>query len=117
MTNREKADAYFMYLEGSSFQEIADHYGVTKQYIHEILTKSFSRSRGAKRKTIYPKLEDWMNENGITFSKFSQYSGMPYVTLTQILKGKRMPNKVNIDIILKATGLTYEEAFHTEKEQ
>lgn len=34
MTNREKADAYFMYLEGSSFQEIADHYGVTKQYIH-----------------------------------------------------------------------------------
>lgn len=50
MTNREKADAYFMYLEGSSFQEIADHYGVTKYSLN--LTKSVSRRRGKKKMHI-----------------------------------------------------------------
>lgn len=118
MTNIEKADAYFMYLEGSSFQEIADHYSVTKQYIHTLLTERLSRPQGYHRKknSVYPNLDLYMIENRITIHKFAETVGLSRSALDQILHGSKAPRKGSIDAILKTTGMTYEEAFYTEEE-
>ncbi len=37
MTREEKIEAFTMRLDGETYQEIADKFGVTRQYIHQIL--------------------------------------------------------------------------------
>ena len=65
----------------------------------------------------YPRIEQYMNDNGIKLAEFARICEISYPTMWRISEGKREISKSNIDKILKVTGLTYEECFSVEKEE
>ena len=68
--------------------------------------------RGYRNTEIkYKGIEKYLNEHELSTRRFADFVDMNYVALYYILTGKHEPSKKSIDRILKATGLTYEEAF------
>lgn len=65
----------------------------------------------------YPRIEQYMNDNGMKLAEFAKHCGIPQPTMWRFMHGKADINKSNIDKILKVTGLTYEECFAEEKKE
>lgn len=66
----------------------------------------------------YPGLEKYIIDHNLSLREFSEMCGLcnsegknKASTIHRYLSGKTNPGKKNIDKILKATGMTYEEAF------
>ena len=115
MSNRDKADAYFMRLEGKTFQGIADQFGVSKQNIHQILLGVCERPPRRDLETIvYPSIKKFMKENRLSFSGISRLCGINIGPIINGLCGKNDISKRTIDAILDVTGMAYEEAFKKE---
>lgn len=102
------------YAAGMTQRALAAEYGVSQALIQKRCGGPY-RSYKSK-KIVYSGLENWMQENAISIRKMTELSGMNYVALYYILIGKNDPNKKSIDRILKATGLTYEQAFGGKNE-
>ena len=62
----------------------------------------------------YPRIEKYIGIEGMSLREFSEKSGIAASTMSRFLNGKTDIQKRNIDKILKATGLTYEECFSEE---
>lgn len=115
MTNRDRAEAYYMRLNGKSFQEIADQFGVSRQRIHQILNGACERAPRRNLDTIiYPAIKNYMKENRLSFSGISRLCGINLWPIINGLCGKNDISKHIIDAILDVTGMTYEEAFKKE---
>lgn len=115
MTNRDRAEAYFMRLEGKSFQEIADRFGVSKQNIHRLLNGICERSPRRDLDTIaYPAIKNYMKKNKLSFNGLSNLCGINLGPIINGLCGKNDISKRTIDAILDVSGMTYEEAFKKE---
>lgn len=112
MTIDEKVYAYRMRLEGNTIQKIADHFGVSKQYISkELRTDRIRSNEKIVDACIYPNIRKFLIQEMLTGHSFSNKSGISYATLHHALTGKTDPRKETIDRILEFTGLTYEQAF------
>lgn len=112
MTNKERAEAYFMRLEGKTFQEIADRFGVSKQNIQRLLNGVCERSPRRDLDTIvYPAIKNYMKENKLSFNSISHLCGINIGPIINGLCGKNDISKRTIDAILDVTEMTYEEAF------
>ena len=106
--------------KGMTYQQIADHLGISYQAVAQTLTKySPSHFRIVKPSgCAYTNIRNWMNANKVGMSEFVRRCGLgnSYSNknrMTGYLKGKSDPPKRTIDKILSVTGLTYEEAFGT----
>lgn len=119
MTIDQRVEAYRMRLEGKTFEEIGEHFGVSRQHIQQTLF--FCKGpRGLDRSVkscVYPNIARWMMENRIGISKFSERCGMNQATLRLVLSVRGNPRKGTIDKILRITGLSYEEAFYLPKQE
>lgn len=113
MTNEEKLEAFRMRLEGATLQECADHFGVTRQRMAQILPKIAERGRPRPNYSdiIYPNIAFWMKANRCNYTRLAQLCGVHYQPVRRALIGDAHPNKPLIDKILTVTGMTYEEAF------
>ena len=60
---------------------------------------------------IYPGLKLWMQRNDWNVRRLAHESGLPYSTLVNNLNGYAEMKIRTIRRILKATGLTFEQAF------
>ena len=97
------------YAAGMTQKALATEYGVSQALIQKRCGGPY---RGYRKTEIkYKAIEKWLHENCLTTRRFSELSGINYVSLYYILTGRNDPNKKSIDRILKATGLTYEQAF------
>ncbi len=65
----------------------------------------------------YPRIEKYMNDNGLKLAGLAKQCNIPYPTMWRITEGKREISKSNIDKILRVTGMTYEECFAETKEE
>ncbi len=118
MNNRDRAEAYFMRLEGSTYQEIADKFGVTKQHVQHILTGVCERSpRRGLDTVVFPSIRNYMEEKELTFAALSRLCGLRVGTIINGLCGITDMTKKTIDVILDATGMTYEQAFYKESKE
>lgn len=105
-----------MTLDGYTYQEIADEFGVTKQYISSLFGSKLYNSQ-LYDKIIYPNIVKWMKENNFTVHKLSielyprQTANGAQNKLSRVLKGKQKATIDDIDKILKITGMKYEECF------
>lgn len=110
LTKEQILDACSMRLDGYTLQEIADKYGVTRQYIATLVP------RNAKTNTIctFPLIKNWMAQNGYNGKKIAEFCGVTPNAVYAWLKGSNSITKANIDKILQLTGMTYEEAFREE---
>ena len=116
MTNKEKADAYFMRLNGMSLREIADKFGVTYQCIAQILpaTSPAFRHPTNADKCIYPAIREYMQKNRMTYNRLAALCGITPMTIYRSLNKEVNPTKKTIDRVLEVTQMTYEEAFKNE---
>lgn len=62
------------------------------------------------RDTNY-KLRGWMGANKVSGRKLSEMTGIPYDTLKTKLSGKSTWKLSDIEKLIKATGLMFEELF------
>lgn len=116
LTIDQKVEMYRMRLEGETYQAIADRFGVSRQYVHQLF--------GQKYKDVnvqYAGLRKWMNESNYSVAKFARESGCAdnhsYVTIISYLQGNPHMDIDSIRKILRFTGLTFEEAFGEEEQE
>lgn len=113
MTNEERAQAYLMRLNGATIQDIADHYGVSKQYISSLMPpeKKYAQKNVAKN-CVYPNIAQYMRDNQLTYHRFAHKCNINFGSIYSVLTGQHEPGKRIIDKILSTTGLKYEQAFY-----
>lgn len=122
MTNKEKAQMFEMRLDGHTLQEIGDKFGVSKQYVAQILPPMKHGYRALKSemlgKIIYPNIRNWLKKNACTLKRFADETGTSYLTIIRALEDEKSGmRKTTIDKILEVTGLTYEEAFAMDQSE
>ena len=109
MTKEEKIDMFAMRVNGSTLQQVADKYGITRERVRQILF-SYIAPRNEKV-YAYPNISHWMAENGVTLSKLADNCKLSYNTVRGYLNGTRYPNFIFVQYILKETGMPFEVAF------
>ena len=116
MTKEQKLKMYEMRLDGYTLQEIADEFGVSRQYVDQVIpSNGRSRKKSSYDKCIYPNIKNWLMEKRITYTQFADLCGVDVMTMHNGITGKVTMRKTTIDGILKATGMKYEEAFMEDK--
>lgn len=116
MTKEEKLKAYEMWLDGKTFTEIGNKFGVTGEAVRVALTINERRKKDFV--CIYPGLKKWIIEHNYSVSRFVRELD-PSRTQTWIMHKFR--SKTDFDVhevkkVLAFTGLTFEEAFGEEAE-
>lgn len=119
MTNQQKVEAYAMRLDGCTLQEVANKFGVTREYIRQITPPvgNYGKKRSSYDSCVYPNIANWLYDNRYSYTRFAKYITISYRTLYSALTGSTMPSKSMIDSILAATGMTYEEAFYRPEKE
>lgn len=107
--------------QGMTYKQISEKYGVSKQRVQQLVGGDTKHAiccfRGITEKDcIYPNLRKWMNDNKISKAELCRRmygTSHPQCQdrLRVYLKGLTNPTKLNIDRLIKVTGLTYEELF------
>lgn len=97
---------------GMTYAEIGAALGVSKQTAF-VACKDNNELRRAPlyELIVYAGLNRYMKENKMAVKELAEKTGISNQNVFQILTGKNDPCKRSIDRILRATGLTYEEAF------
>lgn len=116
MTNNERVEAFRMRLEGSSYAEIAQKFGVSRQYIQQCI--GLHPHKANFKKTKYKGINNWMDENEMTINSLRKKlygSGYVKYNLYDKLSGKTKLNINDIIAILNMTGMTFEQAFGEEE--
>ena len=110
ITREIKMQMFCMHLDGMTLYEIAKGTGYS---VEEVANAINIKARRSKHHYgwIYPGLEAWMGKNRITLQMFGDMCGVDATHVHKWLTGKYSITKANIDKILRATGMTYEEAF------
>lgn len=109
MTKKEKVEAYEMLLNGCTFQEVGENFGVSRQYIQQLFP--FMERRYGHDDYIYPNIANWLRTNRMNLSCFARKLGTDSNTVSRWFRGINNPKKDFIDAILTLTGMTYEVAF------
>lgn len=121
--DKERAmDMFKMRLDGATYQEIADKYGITRQRVECILKMrepSKKHSNKKYEKCIYKGLREWLQQNNyklndlqnlISKNKQRQAGN----SLRMKLCGEREFRLSEINKIINFTGMTFEELFMHE---
>lgn len=100
-------------LDGKTVAEASKITGLPKEEVEGIYyqKKYYQRTIVGSEKTKYQRLDKWIREHGLTRTMFADRCGISVSTMHKILNDEVDFTKQNIDKILKATGLTYEEVF------
>ena len=67
--------------------------------------------KGEVMKDTNYKLRGWLGANRVSVKEFSKMTGIPYDTLKTKMSGKSMWKLSDIEKLIEATGLTFEELF------
>ncbi len=116
MTREQKIEAFTMRLDGMSYQAIADKYGVSKQYIQQLLIGGSRRNQVGKwaKEFVYPNLYKYMISNDFrSLKSFKEHLGLG-VSLSRFSERCKGELDFKIDEIYKiidVTGMSFEEAF------
>lgn len=112
MTREEKIEAFTMRVDGATYQEISNKFGVTKQCIEQMLRPRDRKRPKISKQCIYSGLAQYIKDNNLTYSKLEKIMGVNSVTtVSKKIKGKTLFTIVEIERILEKTGMTFEECF------
>jgi len=108
--------------EGITYAAIAEMFGVSKQAVQQLLSRSKfdpndMHSRHRKElfeRCVFPGLASAIKERFPSISDFSRASGIPYTTLYYIFIGNVEPRTSTINALCQYLGKTYEELFTKE---
>lgn len=116
MTDLDIIKAFEMRVHGCSYLTIANEMGCTKQNVHSALhrvlkEKAPYRRRARKTSSIYPTINTWLYDNGMTVRQLSAKTGIGYQTLWNRLHGKTSFKPDEIIKLVDFTGLTFGDIF------
>lgn len=101
---------------GLTCQEIANKYGVSKQYVSQLCSKHNPSyfHHWSSTACVYPNVRRWLNDNKITCAELLRRLNLSnhsanHIRFRGYLSGKCYPPKQTIDNLLAVTGLTYEQ--------
>lgn len=101
--------------KGMSYQEIGEHYGITRERVRQILSGAYPVSGRPIKNCVFPGLYCWMVNNWENMRRMCDgMRVMSDTSLTDKLRGKGKFTLPEIKAILAYTGLTFEEAFGEE---
>lgn len=118
MTNRQLANMYRE--QGYTHKQIGEMLGITRQRAQQLTGRQDDvHFRAVSDKCPYKNLRAWMNENKVSRAEFIRRMGYANdgpnaQTFSAVLMGRRQPKKDYIDLMLRVTGMTYEEMFAEE---
>ena len=117
MTKQEIVDMFALRMDGVSLQEIGDRYGVTKEYVRQLIGAPHGIDCRVQVKSIYKGLWNWMVSNKISAHRLSNMLSCAenYTSFSRKITGKSALNIREIKDILSVTGMTFEEAFGEEE--
>lgn len=106
---------------GMTHREIAEKHGVSRQHVSQICSQyDPARFRVVKESgCIYPNWRRWMNNEKCSKYELLRRMGLEPVPVNSVhlrcyMNGQSQPRKPYIDMLLKATGMTYEVMFAME---
>lgn len=123
MTKEEKLDILAMRLDRCTYKEIADKYGVSKQNIQQTVVQMANSIngmygiRGRSIKAIYPNIKNWLADKGMSACEFADLVQIDRKGIYARLRGRTQFKISEIKEILKATDMTFEEAFEEENQE
>ena len=97
-----------------TLQALGERYGISRQRVDQLYRSYQERNeRWIKRtrKIVYPNIRKFLIENQLTFIDFAALTEINYNTVFNVLTGRNQPSRYTIQGILRATRMTYEEAF------
>lgn len=112
LTTMQIKDIQEKYANGATQRELAEEYGVSQALIQKRCGGPYRKYN--KKHIVYPAIEKYMKDHGLSNRKLALNAGMNYVALYYVLTGQHEPSKTTIDKILAYTGLKYEDAFEVE---
>ena len=115
-------EMFKMRLDGATYQEIADKYGVTRQNVEQILKIREPSKRHSKEKykiCIYKGLREWLEKNNYKLNDLQNIISKTKQRqagncLRMKLSGERDFRLSEINKIINLTGMTFEELFMQE---
>ena len=75
LTIDQKVEMYRMRLEGKSYQVIADRFGVSRQYVYQLIGQQCKSEPYRNVNVPYTGLKKWMNESRYSIAELSRESG------------------------------------------
>lgn len=115
MNKNDLKDVYRMRMEGKSIQEIADHYGVTRQRASQYIKNAGHYMEPIGVKCVYRGLREWMVNNRVRtrhlYDDLYPYGCGNATAFSYRLQGRTEFKITEIKEVLAYTGLTFEEAF------
>ena len=119
MNREDKIEVFKMRLDGFTYQEIAEKYGVSKQYINQMLQNVISEKRNkALNKIVYPNIANWLKDNEYSsISEFARKTRIQRATLSNKLHGTGKFNSDEIKRILDVTGMKFEECLKMKESE
>ena len=108
--------------QGWSYREIANNFGLSRQRVYQIIGKrniSYFK-KVTEKQCVFKGIRDYMNRTATSLAEllrkiYGVYHPETCSRFRQYLNGRNEMSMSTINGILKATGLTYEQAF-LEKE-
>lgn len=119
MTEEQKSEMYRMRLNGCTYKEIAEKFGCSSQYIHQIIpdtNRNIALSHQLADVCAYKGLSEYIEENNLTLLELTKtlrptYKGYNGSHVKGWISGKRNFGISDIRKILELTGMTFEECF------
>lgn len=109
MTRADLIEAYTMRLDGKTLQEIADKFGVTREYIRQV-------APGPRkiRNNVFPNIQKYIDTHNLCLYEFAELIGTSNTAINNWFNGTTEPKLYYIRKILAVTGMDFHTAFAIE---
>ena len=118
MTSDDIIEAFALRLDGYTYRELGERYGVSHENIRQVLDSGAKGRKVGLATCIYPKLTQWVIDSGDSFNHINKVAGVCSAShvFYKKLNGESKLTISDIKKILDYTGMTFEEAFGEVRE-
>lgn len=121
MTKEQKIEMYAMYLDGCTYQEIGDKFGISRQRVHQLLCEPLAKVKGKSRQLsetcIYDGLSRFIKANSASCAEIANIIQRSMTNTYQKIVGKKQFTISEIYKILEYTSMTFEECFKLKERE
>jgi transposase len=109
-------DMFTMKIDGKTYKEIGEKYGITKQAVEDELGRAMNKKNLILKHSFERrKLAEWITLHNLNVKEFAEMIGVADVTVRNFLNGCNINSKTIFKIV-NITGLTLQDLTEVENE-